>query len=120
MLRVKRPDAHRPFRVPGGPVFPILGHPVVRYLMLSLPVITWVRFLVWLDIGLLIYWFYGRTHSPLADKQEAARRTRAADARPTSSRCSARWRSSTASACSSWAADRVRRTTETTAKWRDG
>ena len=43
--------------------------------MLSLPVLTWVRFLVWLDIGLLIYWFYGRTHSPLSDKQEAARRT---------------------------------------------
>jgi hypothetical protein len=43
--------------------------------MLSLPVITWVRFLVWLDIGLLIYWFYGRTHSPLADGGEASRRT---------------------------------------------
>jgi hypothetical protein len=43
--------------------------------MLSLPVITWVRFLVWLDIGLLIYWFYGRSHSPLADRAEATRRT---------------------------------------------
>jgi hypothetical protein len=38
--------------------------------MLSLPVITWVRFLVWLDIGIFIYWFYGRTHSPLADEVE--------------------------------------------------
>jgi hypothetical protein len=43
--------------------------------MLSLPVITWVRFLVWLDIGMLIYWFYGRRSSPLVDKTEAARRT---------------------------------------------
>jgi basic amino acid/polyamine antiporter, APA family len=74
-LRQTRPDAPRPFRVPFGPVFPILGILSCAYLMLSLPVITWVRFLVWLDIGLLIYWFYGRTHSPLADKAEGARRT---------------------------------------------
>jgi hypothetical protein len=38
--------------------------------MLSLPVITWIRFLVWLDIGVFIYWFYGRKHSPLADAAE--------------------------------------------------
>jgi APA family basic amino acid/polyamine antiporter len=74
-LRQTRPEAPRPFRVPFGPVFPILGILSCAYLMLSLPVITWVRFLVWLDIGLLIYWFYGRTHSPLADQQEASRRT---------------------------------------------
>ncbi|HUL78187.1 MAG TPA: amino acid permease C-terminal domain-containing protein, partial [Vicinamibacteria bacterium] len=42
------------------------------YLMLSLSAVTWVRFLVWLDIGMMIYWFYGRTHSPLADKAEQA------------------------------------------------
>ena len=75
MLRVKRPDAHRPFRVPLGPLFPILGIASCAYLMLSLPVITWVRFLVWLNIGLLIYWFYGRTHSPLHNPAEAERRT---------------------------------------------
>ena len=75
MLRVKRPDAHRPFRVPGGPIFPILGIVSCAYLMLSLPVITWVRFLVWLNIGFVIYWFYGRTHSPLASAEEARRRT---------------------------------------------
>jgi hypothetical protein len=74
-LRQTRPDAPRPFRVPFGPVFPALGILSCAYLMLSLPVITWVRFLVWLDIGLLIYWFYGRSHSPLADQSEAARRT---------------------------------------------
>ena len=45
------------------------------YLMVSLSVMTWVRLLVWLDIGMLIYWFYGRTHSPLADPREAAART---------------------------------------------
>jgi hypothetical protein len=40
--------------------------------MLSLSAATWVRFLVWLDLGMLIYWFYGRTHSPLADAREQA------------------------------------------------
>jgi basic amino acid/polyamine antiporter, APA family len=74
-LRQTRPEVPRPFRVPFGPVLPILGIISCAYLMLSLPVITWVRFLVWLDIGLLIYWFYGRTHSPLADQREASRRT---------------------------------------------
>jgi len=74
-LRQTRPDAHRPFKVPFGPVFPVLGILSCAYLMLSLPILTWVRFLVWLDIGLLIYWFYGRTHSPLASEAEAQRRT---------------------------------------------
>jgi hypothetical protein len=70
VLRYKRPDAHRPFRVAGGPIVPVLGIFSCLYLMLSLPVLTWIRFLVWLDIGLLIYWFYGRIHSPLVDKVE--------------------------------------------------
>jgi APA family basic amino acid/polyamine antiporter len=75
VLRVKRPDAHRPFRVAGGPIIPTLGVLSCVYLMLSLSVMTWVRFLVWLDIGMLIYWFYGRTHSPLVNPVEAASRT---------------------------------------------
>jgi APA family basic amino acid/polyamine antiporter len=77
VLRARRPDAVRPFRVPFGPVFPVLGILSCCYLMLSLPVLTWVRFLVWLDLGMLIYWFYGRRMSPLVDKAEAARRTAA-------------------------------------------
>src|SRR5919107_4382953 len=75
VLRVKRPEARRPFRVPFGPVFPVLGIVSCSYLMLSLPVLTWVRFLVWLDIGMIIYWTYGRTHSPLVNATEASRRT---------------------------------------------
>ena len=75
VLRVKRPEVHRPFRVPFGPVFPVLGVLSCVYLMLNLPILTWVRFLVWLDIGMLIYWFYGRTHSPLVDAREAAARS---------------------------------------------
>ena len=80
ILRYKRPEAHRPFRVPFGPVFPILGILSCLYLMLVLPVLTWVRFLVWLDIGMFIYWFYGKNHSPLVDKAEATRRTGAENA----------------------------------------
>jgi amino acid transporter len=72
MLRIKRPDAVRPFKVPFGFVLPVLGVISCLYLMLSLSVVTWVRFLVWLDIGMLIYWFYGRTHSPLRDPAEQA------------------------------------------------
>ncbi|MEO7157675.1 MAG: amino acid permease C-terminal domain-containing protein, partial [Vicinamibacterales bacterium] len=45
------------------------------YLMLSLPILTWVRFLVWLDLGMIIYWFYGRTHSPLVNAAEVNKRT---------------------------------------------
>jgi basic amino acid/polyamine antiporter, APA family len=75
ILRVKRPDARRPFTVPGGHVIPVLGVVSCAYLMIALTVMTWVRFLVWLDIGMVIYWFYGRTHSQLANHAEAAARS---------------------------------------------
>jgi APA family basic amino acid/polyamine antiporter len=70
ILRYKRPEAHRPFKVPAGNLFPILGIVFCVYLMLFLSVATWVRFLVWLDLGLIIYWFYGRTHSTLRNSAE--------------------------------------------------
>jgi APA family basic amino acid/polyamine antiporter len=75
VLRRRRPDATRPFRVPFGPVFPILGIVSCAYLMLSLPVITWIRFLGWLDLGMIIYWLYGRRKSVLVNEAEASRRT---------------------------------------------
>ena len=75
VLRIKRPEARRPFRVPGGHVVPVLGVLACVYLMVSLSVMTWVRFLGWLDIGMIIYWFYGRTHSPLVNQAEAAARS---------------------------------------------
>jgi APA family basic amino acid/polyamine antiporter len=74
ILRVKRPEARRPFRVPLGYTIPVAGVLFCVYLMVSLSVMTWVRFLVWLDLGMIIYWFYGRTHSPLADQAEQAAR----------------------------------------------
>ena len=75
ILRNKRPDARRPFKVPGGPIIPTLGVVSCAYLMIALTVMTWVRFWVWLDFGMIIYWFYGRTHSQLANQAEAAART---------------------------------------------
>jgi basic amino acid/polyamine antiporter, APA family len=75
LLRIKRPEARRPFRVAGGHTIPILGVLACVYLMVSLSVMTWVRFLGWLDIGMIIYWFYGRTHSPLVDAAERSSRS---------------------------------------------
>ena len=77
VLRVKRPDVKRPFTAPGGQLTPILGVLSCSYLMLSLAVLTWVRFLVWLDIGMLIYWFYSRTHSPLYNSDLESRKSSA-------------------------------------------
>jgi basic amino acid/polyamine antiporter, APA family len=65
ILRRTRPDLERGFRVPFVPVFPIIGILLCGYLMFDLPGITWLRFLIWLAIGLLIYVVYGRSHSRL-------------------------------------------------------
>ncbi|MDA8361594.1 MAG: amino acid permease [Gammaproteobacteria bacterium] len=67
VLRVTRPDLPRPFRVPASPLLPILGMVFCLYLMTSLPVVTWIRYIVWLIIGLAVYAGYGRRHSALAD-----------------------------------------------------
>jgi basic amino acid/polyamine antiporter, APA family len=65
VLRRKDPGRHRPFRVPFVPVFPLLGVFFCAILMLSLPIETWGRFVIWLICGLLIYFFYGIRHSKL-------------------------------------------------------
>jgi APA family basic amino acid/polyamine antiporter len=63
VLRYKEPERHRGFRVPFGPVIPILSVVFCILLMTGLPVITWVRFFVWLIIGLAVYFFYSRKRS---------------------------------------------------------
>lgn len=68
ILRRTNPAIKRSFRVPLVWVISPLGVVFSFYLMYSLPVLTWLRFLAWLDIGLLIYYFYGRTHSRISDK----------------------------------------------------
>jgi len=65
MLRRVAPERPRPFRVPLVPVFPYLGVLLCLALMLSLPVLTWIRFVAWLGIGLLIYFLYSVRHSRL-------------------------------------------------------
>jgi|SRR5579872_2220539 len=63
ILRVRRPDLPRPFKTPLVPLVPILGILTSLAAMLSLPLKTWVRLLIWLVVGLFIYAFYGRKHS---------------------------------------------------------
>ena len=65
ILRRTDPARPRPFRVPAVPLFPIVGVIFCVALMLSLPVLTWIRFFVWLAIGLVIYFLYGVRHSHL-------------------------------------------------------
>jgi APA family basic amino acid/polyamine antiporter len=65
ILRRTAPDMERPFRVPLVPFFPIIGCCLIIYLVTTLPGETWIRFVVWLVIGLLLYVFYGRHHSRL-------------------------------------------------------
>ena len=65
ILRRKDGGRHRPFRVPMVPLFPLLGVFFCFVLMLSLPLETWGRFVVWLAIGLCIYFLYGLRHSKL-------------------------------------------------------
>ncbi|MEJ7708909.1 MAG: amino acid permease C-terminal domain-containing protein [Pyrinomonadaceae bacterium] len=55
--------AERPFRAPLVPLVPILGILICLLLMFSLPVENWYRLFIWLGLGFLIYFFYGRKHS---------------------------------------------------------
>lgn len=65
VLRAKAPQARRGFRTPLMPIVPILGMLSCFYLMLGLPRVTWLRFVIWLAIGLSIYFLYSRWHSKL-------------------------------------------------------
>jgi len=64
MRRIK-PDAKRPFRCPFVPILPLLGAAFCLLLMFSLPSRNWLRLLIWLLIGMLIYALYGHRHSIL-------------------------------------------------------
>ncbi|MCH8611667.1 amino acid permease [Arsenicicoccus dermatophilus] len=72
VLRKRRPDLERSFKVPGSPVLPYLAAITSFYLMLNLPLETWIRFLVWMAIGFVIYFAYSRKHSRLHVMGEAA------------------------------------------------
>jgi basic amino acid/polyamine antiporter, APA family len=80
VLRRTRPDLPRAFRVPGVPWLPIASVLACLWLMLNLPVQTWVRFAVWMVLGMIMYWLYGRRHSRLHAGPDAAGRPPAAEA----------------------------------------
>lgn len=65
IMRRKRPDLKRTFRMPGNPWIPILIALANVWLMLNLSVLTWIRFVVWLLVGFAIYFGYGYRHACL-------------------------------------------------------
>ncbi|HQR27362.1 MAG TPA: amino acid permease [Nocardioides sp.] len=65
ILRRTHPDLERPFKIPGYPVTPILTVAVCLYIMWGLAAITWIIFLSWIALVLLVYFLYGRHHATL-------------------------------------------------------
>jgi APA family basic amino acid/polyamine antiporter len=65
VLRRTRPDLVRAFRCPGVPVVPVLAILAAVYLMLNLPGATWIRFVIWMVVGLVVYFAYGARRSRL-------------------------------------------------------
>jgi APA family basic amino acid/polyamine antiporter len=63
ILRVRKPELHRPFKTPLVPFVPIMGMLVSLLMMVFLPWETWLRMIIWLAIGMVIYFTYGRHHS---------------------------------------------------------
>jgi APA family basic amino acid/polyamine antiporter len=68
VLRKTQPERPRGFKVPWVPLFPILSVVFCGGLMTGLTVITWIRFFVWLAIGLVIYFGFSQRHSEFAKK----------------------------------------------------
>lgn len=68
ILRVKEPHRPRAFKVPLSPLIPLLGVASCIFLMTGLPGITWIRFIAWLILGLIVYFLYSRHNSELHKK----------------------------------------------------
>lgn len=69
VLRVRKPDLHRAFRTPLVPLIPLIGIGFSIWLLSELAAITWLIFLVWVCLGLVVYFAYGMRHSKLAQEQ---------------------------------------------------
>ena len=80
VLRRTRPDLERAFRCPGVPVVPVLAVLACIYLMLNLPSATWLRFFIWMAIGLVVYFTYSARHSRLVTDPHYSREADAAAA----------------------------------------
>jgi len=76
VMRKTNPNAPRPYRTPFVPVVPVLGVLVCLSMMVSLDVMTWYRLVVWLAIGMAIYFGYSRSHSHLTRGELAGTTTR--------------------------------------------
>jgi len=74
ILRRTDPTRMRPFRTPLVPLVPLLSVFMCAYLMIQLPRVTWYRFVIWLAIGLVLYFAYGIRHSRLRARDGAAQR----------------------------------------------
>jgi APA family basic amino acid/polyamine antiporter len=72
VLRYRQPNLARPFRTPFVPLVPILGILICGYMMYSLPGPTWERLIVWMVLGLVVYFAYSRSHSKLARAEGSA------------------------------------------------
>ncbi len=70
VLRYTRPDLKRPFRTPFVPLVPILGMVACLGLIWFLPVFTWMGFLVWASVGLILYFLYGYRHSKVGRRNQ--------------------------------------------------
>jgi APA family basic amino acid/polyamine antiporter len=72
ILRYREPDRHRAFRAPGGSLAPIVTILTCLLLMAGLPIMNWIRFFVWMAIGLVIYFSYSRKRSTLREGSRVA------------------------------------------------
>ncbi|MHA3701730.1 amino acid permease [Jatrophihabitans sp. YIM 134969] len=80
VLRRKQPDLERPFRVPLVPLVPILAVLSCLWLMINLPTDTWIRFAIWMAVGMVIYFTYGVRHARTRASADAESEERASAA----------------------------------------
>lgn len=84
VLRKSRPDLERGFTVPGGPIIPVLAIIACVWLMLNLSALTWIRFVIWMVIGVAVYFLYSQRHSMVGKRErgEVADTVAATDSSP--------------------------------------
>jgi APA family basic amino acid/polyamine antiporter len=75
VLRRSRPDLHRAFRTPAAPVVAMLAVLLCVYLMLNLTGATWIRFLIWMALGFVVYFLYSARHSRVGADSVSTRET---------------------------------------------